>query len=395
MSELCLLTAQLVADALTSPKALKLPAVDSYQSQPVMAETTQTLESKPVMSPAVPSTVTSPRFSRTLAPSPADLANASSAMNNEVKPDKSSEVVTSPILPTMAARSSLRPELPLVNPTQREHDLALLAAIRQRVSASTTPTPTVSRIQSGLQNRVLQTIPAFSGPRPQSGSQLYQQRLAALQSGRLYTRLSPDSFQAQWQDVSHQPTYEQWRNLLNQEASAMAAGQGQNRLTVILGDSISLWLPPEWLPRDRFWLNQGISGDTTTGILQRLPTIAQTRPDTIHLMAGINDLKNGASDTTVLNNLRTIVQQLRQTHPQARVIVHSILPTRLPSLPSQRISALNQQIAAISQQEGSFFLDLQPNFADGRGELRHELTTDGLHLNPSGYRLWQVAMLSI
>ncbi|MEO0491734.1 MAG: GDSL-type esterase/lipase family protein, partial [Cyanobacteria bacterium J06659_2] len=155
------------------------------------------------------------------------------------------------------------------------------------------------------------------------------------------------------------------------------------------------WLPPDWLPRDRFWLNQGISGDTTAGILQRLSAIDQTHPDTIHLMAGINDLKNGASDATVLNNLQTIVRQLRQTHPQARVVVHSILPTRLSNLPSDRISALNQQIAAMSQQEGGFFLDLQPNFADRQGDLRYELTTDGLHLNPSGYRLWQVAMLSV
>ncbi|NEQ31942.1 MAG: lysophospholipase [Leptolyngbya sp. SIO4C5] len=253
--------------------------------------------------------------------------------------------------------------------------------------------PQLSRLQT-LQTPV-ETLPRFVGPRPQSGSQLFQQRHAALQQGKLYTRLTPNEFQAQWANATWQPAYDHWKQLLAQEARAMATGQGQNRLTVVVGDSLSLWLPPEWLPTDQFWLNQGISGDTTAGILQRLSAFDQTRPTTIHLMAGINDLKNGASDAEVLNNLRQIVQRLRQSHPQARIVVHSILPTRLASLPSDRIAALNQHIAAMTTQENAAFLDLQPSFKDEQGILRRELTTDGLHLSPQGYRVWQVALAAL
>ncbi|NJN01757.1 MAG: lysophospholipase [Leptolyngbyaceae cyanobacterium SL_1_1] len=260
------------------------------------------------------------------------------------------------------------------------------------------PTPLQSASQlSRLQalRSPVEALPRFVGPRPHSGNQLYQQRRAALLQGQLYTRLSPDSFHSQWANASEQPVYSQWRQLLAQEASAMAAGQGQNRLTVVVGDSLSLWLPPEWLPTDQFWLNQGISGDTTAGILQRLSAFDQTRPTTIHLMAGINDLKNGATNSEVLSNLQQIVQKLRQTHPQAHIIVHSILPTRLASLPSDRIAALNQQIDTMTAQAGADFLDLQPSFKDEQGILRRELTTDGLHLSPQGYRLWQVALAAL
>ncbi|MFQ3617575.1 MAG: GDSL-type esterase/lipase family protein [Cyanobacteriota bacterium] len=229
--------------------------------------------------------------------------------------------------------------------------------------------------------------------RPQSGAQQYQQRWAALQQGRTYTRIATDSFAEQWINATEQPTYEQWVNLLGYEARAMAVGQGNNRLSVLLGDSISQWFPVEQLSRDRFWLNQGISGDTTAGVLRRLSLFQGTRPADIHVMVGINDLRRGASNAEVLNNLSQIMQELRQAHPQARIWIYSILPTRLPALPPERIFALNQNLAAIARQQQVAYVDLQRFFAEeSSGILRRDLTTDGIHLSRTGYALWQWAI---
>jgi lysophospholipase L1-like esterase len=234
----------------------------------------------------------------------------------------------------------------------------------------------------------------LSTPRPMSGSQLYQQRVAALRAGRLYTRLPANSFWESWINASRQPTYEEWVNLLSREAAVMARGQGSNRLTVLLGDSLSLWYPPEQLASDRFWLNQGISGDTTAGVLRRLSAFSQTRPNTIHIMLGINDLRRGASDAEVINNLRLIMQTLRQQHPQAQIFVHSILPTRLAAISNDRITHINQSLAYIAKQEQVNFLELGSYFTDEYGSLRRDLTTDGLHLSPRGYAMWQLALRS-
>jgi lysophospholipase L1-like esterase len=213
-----------------------------------------------------------------------------------------------------------------------------------------------------------------------------------LQTGNNYTRLTADSFWESWSQVTYQPTYQEWVSLLAQEAAAMANGQGHNPLTVLLGDSISLWFPVEQLENNRFWLNQGISGDTTGGILRRLHLLDDTHPAEIHLMAGINDLRRGSSDAEVLTNLRQIMQELRSRHPQSQILVYSILPTRYANLPSDRIQSLNQQIAAIAQMEGVQYLDLTQYFADAEGKLRADLTTDGLHLNFHGYAMWDWIM---
>jgi|688.fasta_scaffold26740_8 lysophospholipase L1-like esterase len=231
-------------------------------------------------------------------------------------------------------------------------------------------------------------------PRPQNGSQMYQFRLASLRAGQLFTRVSPQRYQQDWQQPLISPSHEDWRALLQQEAAVLARAQGGNRLSIIVGDSLGLWLPAEPLPHDRFWLNQSISGETTSQMLSRLHYFSQTRPQTIHIMAGINDLKNGASDVQVMDNFQQILSRLHRQHPQAEIVVYSILPTRWDNLPSDRISHLNQGLGRLARYQGARFVDLQPSFADVQGQLRQELTTDGLHLTITGYNLWRAALVS-
>ncbi|MDJ0798298.1 MAG: GDSL-type esterase/lipase family protein [Calothrix sp. MO_167.B12] len=227
-----------------------------------------------------------------------------------------------------------------------------------------------------------------------SGPQMYYQRLAALRAGHIYTRLSAEK----WYPSSvpnnrlRQLTYGDWKTLLAMEAKAMADGQGNNRLGILLGDSLSMWFPKEKLPNGQLWLNQGISGDTSTGILKRLSYFSATRPHTIYIMAGINDLRRGTKAKTIINNHRLIIRRLRRTHPQAEIIIQSILPTRRPNLPNNYIRYINKQLAIAAQQEGATFVNIHNWFTDFQGNLRTELTTDGLHLSEEGYEVWRLAL---
>lgn len=229
--------------------------------------------------------------------------------------------------------------------------------------------------------------PDPSNVQPRSGSQLYAQRVAATRTQQLHSRFPGNSFQATWQQSAQQPTYQQWRKLLAQEA--IVARNNASNVGILLGDSLSLWFPNSYLPETRSWLNQSISGDTTNGILKRLGDFSKTRPSVIYIMAGVNDLKRGATDTEILGNLRQIVYQLRRAHPQAKIVMQSILPTRSLPVTPQRISRLNQQLKAIANRQGAYYLDVYSYMADANGYLRSDFTTDGLHLNPRGYQTWQ------
>ena len=288
--------------------------------------------------------------------------------------------MSDPFLFTAAVLSQLRSELPLTLPP-----LKLLAQVPRAGQSLSQP---IQKAIAFPEHR-FNSAEFLQIDRPRSNAQLYAQRIASLRVGRLYTRLPVNSFRDVWRQATGQPTYEAWRWLLALEGRAVAGGQGQRRLSVMVGDSLSQWFPSDRLPSDQLWLNQAISGDTTKGVLNRLKDFAQTRPSTVYVMAGINDLKRGASDREVLSNLERIIQQLRSTHPQAQIVVQSLLPTRAVPISNAQINRVNRQLRTIALQNGAVYLDLHAQVIDANGQLQARFTTDGLHLSPDGYGVWQ------
>lgn len=200
----------------------------------------------------------------------------------------------------------------------------------------------------------------------------------------------------------HKLDYQQWVMLLGREAEVVAQ-QKPHDLSVLAGDSLSLWFPGELLPKSQTWLNQGISGETSAGLLQRLEIFDKTQPRVIFVMIGINDLIRGVKDETILANQREIIRYLRLAHPDTKVVVQSILPhsadrltwegrDRLLKIPNRRIQELNRRLAIIAEEENVSYLDLYSLFADTQGNMLVELSSDGLHLNRSGYLVWRSAL---
>lgn len=200
----------------------------------------------------------------------------------------------------------------------------------------------------------------------------------------------------------HYLDYQQWVSLLEQEASAIAA-RNAPRQNILLGDSLTLWFPQELLPGRKTWINQAISGENSDGLRQRLYILDQTKPETIFIMIGINDLIWDKPADRLLENTQEIVAYLRQRHPNSKIVLQSILPhggaaatwegrDRLVALPNQRIRTVNDQLQQIAADYNATYLDLYPLFANGDGNLRADLTTDGLHLNWQGYMIWRTAI---
>ncbi len=200
----------------------------------------------------------------------------------------------------------------------------------------------------------------------------------------------------------HALSYQGWVSLLSREAAAMAANAPQN-LSVLAGDSISLWFPVELLPPQQVWLNQGISGETTEGLLKRVDALDTLDPQRIFIMIGINDLLRERSPQQVLREQTQLVQRLKRHHPHTAIVVQSILPhsgdsatwegrDRLLEISNSLIQDLNNDLAAMADREGVYYLDLWPLFVDEQNQLRPHLTTDGLHLNADGYLVWSAAL---
>lgn len=215
------------------------------------------------------------------------------------------------------------------------------------------------------------------------------------------TRLSNPAEAAAVPFESSRSGYQQSLGQLKDDARLVAALKPKH-LAILAGDSLSLRFPPGKLSDYRV-LNQGISGETAAGLLKRLNVFDQTQPDVIFVMIGINDLLRSRSDSEILDDQRRVIVNLKAAHPDTRIVMQSVLPhaveqvtwegrDRLLAIPNHRIKTLNEGIKAIAQAESVNFFNLYPLFADSQGNLRRELSSDGLHLSTQGYEVWGIAL---
>ncbi|MBF4604136.1 lysophospholipase L1-like esterase [Curtobacterium sp. PhB172] len=155
---------------------------------------------------------------------------------------------------------------------------------------------------------------------------------------------------------------------------------------LFLGDSITAqgsW--DSWLP-DEQTLNQGISGDTTDGVLARLDAVIAEQPEVIVLLIGTNDFGNHrASAEHVVRNVETILVTLRRELPGVRLLLVSVLPRQAEY--TTKIEEANRHLRQFVATCHAQYLDAWPALADG-DHLDDRFTDDGLHLTDEGYRAY-------
>ena len=167
--------------------------------------------------------------------------------------------------------------------------------------------------------------------------------------------------------------------------AAEYASYPQTRPVVFLGDSRIEWADwGELLNRDDI-SNRGISGDTTSGIVNRMRTSVPTNAVVCVIQAGINDFSLGASVEEVVANYRQILEYLLK-EKQARVV---LTPVILVGPDKDHLNRLihpcNAQLAEIASASGVTWVDLNRALAP-EGFLLPRFSDDGVHLNPEGYR---------
>lgn len=112
----------------------------------------------------------------------------------------------------------------------------------------------------------------------------------------------------------------------------------------------------------------------------------------IYLMLGINELGYDLDQTA--RKYAGIVDKIRELQPQAVLFVQANLHiTRSKSERSdiynnENINRLNESMKAIAEESSCMFLDVNPLFDDGEGNLSTEYTVDESHVLGKYYKDW-------
>ncbi len=142
-------------------------------------------------------------------------------------------------------------------------------------------------------------------------------------------------------------------------------------------------------------VNRGIIGDTAEGIDERLTDVTDGKPSKIFLLCGVNDVSHAIPADSVAMSIARVVRRIHLESPGTKVYLQSLLPINNSFGRYSRIRdkepvvrQINTILAAMAPSLDVTWINLYPLFTDNEGNLRSELTSDGLHLKPEGYSIW-------
>lgn len=159
-----------------------------------------------------------------------------------------------------------------------------------------------------------------------------------------------------------------------------------------LGDSITdggLWTE---LTGNKKVTNRGIGGDTAPWVLDRIDEVTAGKPAKVFLLIGTNDLAwAGKNVSETADNIAKIIDAIQKQSPKTQIYLQSVLPVidgRNDKFDNKDIDEINPLLVKIASDKKVTFVNLAPSFKDAGGQLKPELTEDGLHLNGKGYLVW-------
>lgn len=114
---------------------------------------------------------------------------------------------------------------------------------------------------------------------------------------------------------------------------------------------------------------------------------------TVYIMLGLNEIYKGP--TNIANKYQTIINKVKETQPDAKIIVQSTLhvtkalETKKPTFKNSNINALNEQLKLLADGKTVFYLDINPVFDNKDGVLDAKYTGDGVHFYGKYYTMWR------
>ena len=126
-------------------------------------------------------------------------------------------------------------------------------------------------------------------------------------------------------------------------------------------------------------------------IFDAMPYDAFTK---IYIKVGLNELGYGTEENFE-KKYAELIAKLREYEPRAVIYVHGILPVTAAKSQSDKahnnpnILVRNASLEEFAKTQKAYYLDAGPVLSDEEGNLRPEMTCDGIHLKPEYMKIWR------
>lgn len=149
--------------------------------------------------------------------------------------------------------------------------------------------------------------------------------------------------------------------------------------------------------------NRGVRATTTEYLLKNIDTlILNLEPSKIFLQIGSNDIGFNVPEAKFLSNYQKIIEKIKNTLPDTQVYLLAYYPINTKDdfgqekdehaeLNKHRSNDLyayyNPKVQQLADQFDFQYINLNQGLTDQDGNLKRELTFDGLHPLPAGYQI--------
>ncbi len=126
-------------------------------------------------------------------------------------------------------------------------------------------------------------------------------------------------------------------------------------------------------------------------IFNAMPYDAFTK---IYIKVGLNELGYGTEENFE-KKYAELIAKLREYEPRAIIYVHGILPVTAAKSEKDKahnkpnIVKRNASLEQFAKDQKAYYLDAGPVLSDEDGNLRPEMTSDGIHLKPEYMKIWR------
>jgi acyl-CoA thioesterase I len=128
--------------------------------------------------------------------------------------------------------------------------------------------------------------------------------------------------------------------------------------------------------------NAGVSGETSSGLLDRLDWLLRAEFAVLVLETGANDGLRGIPVSTVRSNLEKTLDRVKAARPNGKVVL--VQMEALPNLGPQYAADFHRAYPEVAKQKGVTLLPFLLDRVAGHRELNQG---DGVHPNNAGERI--------
>lgn len=133
--------------------------------------------------------------------------------------------------------------------------------------------------------------------------------------------------------------------------------------------------------------------ETEAGKVPMLDALADMECGKVYIMLGVNELGWPKAEM-FREQYGKVIDRVREEHPEAVVVIQSLLPVSAKQeakgsyVNNERIAVYNGMLEELSAEKDCPYLNVAEAVTGEDGCLREELTSDGVHLNTAGCKVW-------